>query len=167
MSSSNDAQCGYSTDAAHSNWSSSVVHSGTGGSVNVPTAESSSVSDPLTVIAAYHRAVIGAYDALIAKAHGAQRATLKRLRLRAANAAAALPKPPSTTPVATDATLDQLIQIEEALIASCYTALQNVGDERHLKGIAAFMADAGRRVVVLRDLGGKPLLPRAFETGGA
>jgi hypothetical protein len=53
------------------------------------------------------------------------------------------------------------------LIASCYTALQNVGDERDLKGIAAFMADAGRRVVVLRDLGGKPLLPRAFETGGA
>jgi len=122
---------------------------------------------PLTVIAAYHRAVIGAYDALIAKTHGTQRATLKRLRLRAANAAAALPKPPSTTPVATDATIDQLIQIEEALIASCYTALQNVGDDHNLKGIAAFMADAGRRVVVLRDLGGKPLLPRAFETGGA
>ena len=122
---------------------------------------------PLTVIAAYHRAVIGAYDALIAETHGTQRATLKRLRLRAANAAAALPKPPSATPVATDATIGQLIQIEEALIASCYTALQNVADERHLKGIAAFMADAGRRVVVLRDLGGKPLLPRAFETGGA
>ena len=137
------------------------------GAVPVRASAAGTDTGPLTVIAAYHRAVIGAYDALIAKAHGTERADLKRLRLRAANAAAALPKPPSTTPVATDATLDQLIQIEEALIASCYTALQNVGDERHLKGIAAFMADAGRRVVVLRDLGGKPLLPRAFETGGA
>jgi hypothetical protein len=122
---------------------------------------------PLTVLAAYHLAVIGAYDALIAKANGAERSKLRQLRSRAANAAAALPKPPSTTPVAADATLDQLIMLEEALIASCYTALENVGDERHLKGIAAFMADAGRRAVVLRELAGKPLLPRAFETGSA
>jgi hypothetical protein len=122
---------------------------------------------PLTVIAAYHRAAIGAYDALIAKAHGTHRGTLKQLRSRAANAAAALPKPPPTTPVPADATLEQLIELEEALIGSCYTALQNVADERHLKGIAAFMADSGRRVVVVRGLAGKPLLPRAFETGGA
>ena len=120
---------------------------------------------PLTVIAAYHRAAIGAYDALIAKAQGAQRGTLEHLRTRAANAAAALPRPPATAPVPTDATLEQLIQLEEALIASCYTALQNVSDARHLKGIAAFMADSGRRVVVIRHLAGKPLLPRAFETG--
>lgn len=122
---------------------------------------------PLTVIAAYHRAAIGAYDALIAKADGTQRTTLRQLRARAANAAAALPKPPATTPVPADATLDQVIELEEALIASCYTALQNVGDDRHLKGIAAFMADSGRRVVVLRNLAGKPLLPRAFEIGVA
>jgi hypothetical protein len=120
---------------------------------------------PLSVLAAYHRAVIGAYDALIAKARGADRSTLRQLRTRAANAAAALPKPPSTTPVSADATLDQLITLEEALIASCYTALQNVGDERHLKAVAAFMADAGRRVVVVRDHAGKALLPRAVETG--
>jgi hypothetical protein len=69
--------------------------------------------------------------------------------------------------VPADATLEQLIELEEALIGSCYTALQNVEDARHLKGVAAFMADSGRRVVVVRDLAGKPLLPRAFETGGA
>lgn len=122
---------------------------------------------PLSVLAAYHRAVIGAYDALIRDAQaGAERSTLRQLRTRAAGAAGALPKPPSTTPVPADATLDQLIALEDALIASCYTALQNAGDERHLRAIAAFMADAGRRAVVLRKLAGRPLLPRAFETGG-
>jgi hypothetical protein len=64
-------------------------------------------------------------------------------------------------------TLDTLIAAEEALVAGCYSALQDLKQERHLKGCAAFMADAGRRLVALRKLAGDPLLPRAFETGGA
>jgi hypothetical protein len=124
-------------------------------------------SGPLTVIAAYLQALISAYDAVIPHAGDSDRGTLRDLRTRAAAAAAAVPKAPPSAPAPADTTLDQLIELEEALIASYYTALRNLGQERHLEGVAAFMADAGRRVVVLRDMAGQPLLPRAFETGGA
>lgn len=122
---------------------------------------------PLNALAAYQQAVVSAYDAVIAAASGSDAETLRKLRTRAAGAAAALPKPPPAAPAPDDTTLDQLIALEEALIANCYTGLQNVSQERHLKGVAAFMADAGRRVVALRKLAGQRLLPRAFETGGA
>jgi hypothetical protein len=124
-------------------------------------------SGPLSALAAYQHAVISAYDAVIPAASGGDERTLRKLRTRAAGVAGELPKPPPAAPAPADATLDQLIALEEALIANCYTGLENVSEERHLKGVAAFMADAGRRVVVLRDLAGQPLLPRAFETGEA
>lgn len=130
-------------------------------------AAGSDSSGPLIVLAQYLRAVISAYDAAIQHATGTDRDSLRDLRTRAAGAAAALPKPAPAAPAPRDTTLEQLIQLEEALIANSYTALQNLGEERHLEGVAALMTGAGRRVVVLRDLAGKPLLARAFETGGA
>jgi hypothetical protein len=123
-------------------------------------------SGALAALAAYQREVLALYDSLLATERGRERETLARLRSRAAQVSAALPKTASPSAPA-DVTLAALIAAEEALIASYYTALQNLSEERHLKGAAAFMADAGRRVVVLRDLAGEPLVPRAFETGGA
>jgi hypothetical protein len=119
---------------------------------------------PLDALAAYHAEVVDQYDALIAKAHDSERQSLQALRRRAAGAAAALPGPPPLPPLA-NTTLETLIAAEEALVAGCYTALQSLMQARHLKGCAAFMTDAGRRLVVLRKLAGQPLVPRAFETG--
>jgi hypothetical protein len=119
---------------------------------------------PLAALAAYQREVVEQYDALLQKTSGTERRTLEQLRGRAAAASAALPKA-AAVPTPSDATLETLIAAEEALVAGCYTALQTLTEERHVKGCAAFMADAGRRLVVLRDLAGTPLLPRAFETG--
>jgi hypothetical protein len=120
---------------------------------------------PLSALAAYQQEVVTEYDALIGKATGTRLGTLGQLRRRAAAPLAALPK--AARPAPADATLDGVIAAEEALLAGYYTALQNLTEERHLKGCAAFMADAGRRLVLLRKLAGEPLLPRAFETGGA
>lgn len=119
---------------------------------------------PLDALAAYHAEVVAQYDALMPRANGSERRSLRSLRRRAAGAAAALPKPPPL-PAPANTTLETLIAAEEALVAGCYTALQSLTQERHLEGCAAFMADAGRRLVVLRKLAGRPLLPRAFETG--
>jgi hypothetical protein len=119
---------------------------------------------PLNALAAYHAEVVDQYDALIAKTRGNERRSLQSLRRRAAGAAAALPTPPPLAAPA-NTTLDTLIAAEEALVAGCYTALQSLTEEGHLKGCAAFMTDSGRRLVVLRGLAGHPLLPRAFETG--
>jgi hypothetical protein len=119
---------------------------------------------PLAALAAYQREVVEQYNALLQKTSGTEHRTLEHLRGRAAAASAALPKA-AAVPAPADATLETLIAAEEALVAGCYAALQTLTDERHLKGCAAFMADAGRRLVVLRDLAGKPLVPRAFETG--
>jgi hypothetical protein len=63
--------------------------------------------------------------------------------------------------------LADVIAVEEAAVARYYTALQELDDERQIAGTAAFMAEGGRRLVKLRQLAGRPLLPRAFETGGA
>jgi hypothetical protein len=121
---------------------------------------------PLTALAAYLQEVVSGYDALLRRSQGPDHHTLEGLRRRAARAADALPKPPPV-PQATGETLRSLIAAEEALVASCYTALQSLSDERHLAKCAAVMADSGRRLVVLRGLARAPLLPRAFEIGTA
>jgi len=113
-----------------------------------------------------------------------ERATLTGFGRQAAQAAAALaaalkseggtpgPAPdPATAPQPADATprgfAQNLIAAEEAAVAGFYDGMQALQDERHLSGTAALMAQAGRRLVVLRELAGAPLLPRNFETGGA
>lgn len=63
--------------------------------------------------------------------------------------------------------LADLITAEDSLVAGYYVAMQSLSQERYLRGAAAFMAQAGRRLVVLRQLAGRELLPRSFETGGA
>jgi len=79
------------------------------------------------------------------------------------------PPDPATAPPPADPSrrgyLRDVIGAEDASIQGYYAALQNLRDQRHLAGAAAFMAQAGRRLVVLRKLAGEPLLPRAFETG--
>jgi hypothetical protein len=81
-----------------------------------------------------------------------------------------MPDPDTTTPPSDPSRrgwLRAIVSGEEASVASYYRALQGLTGERHLAGAAAFMAQAGRRLVVLRHLAAEPLLPRAFETGGA
>jgi hypothetical protein len=119
---------------------------------------------PLRALAAYQREVVEQYDARLRKASDQQ--TLAQLRARASSASAVLPKAASP-PTPGDVTLDTLIAAEEALVAGCYAALQDLTQDRHLRACAALMADAGRRLVVLRKLAGHPLVPRAFETGFA
>jgi hypothetical protein len=136
---------------------------------------------PLTALVAYQQAVAAAYDGALRKAPfgNRDRATLERFRRDAEQAAAALRKAlqddggtapaPTTAPAPVDTSrrgyLRELIAYEEAAVASYYAGLQALGDKRHLDGSAAFMAQAGRHLVVLRKLAGEPLLPRAFETG--
>ena len=139
---------------------------------------------PLAGLVAFQQAVAAEYAAALAKAPLApgDRATLGRFRGEAGEAAAALrhalvdadgkppaaadpaaiPPPPDPTRAAW---LAAIIGAEQASVAACYAALQGLEDERHLRAATAFMAQAGRRLVVLRGLAGKPLLPRAFETG--
>jgi hypothetical protein len=62
--------------------------------------------------------------------------------------------------------LRYIITSEEAAVNGFYVALQALVTERLVRGAAAFMGQGGRRLVVLRDLAGDPLVPRAFETGG-
>jgi hypothetical protein len=140
----------------------------------------------LTALVAYEQEVVFGYDVTLAKAPLApgDRATFTRFRHEAATAVAALrsalrqaggtppvPPDPKTAPPPADPSragyLRDVITVEEAAVARYYEAFQELTDERHIKGSAAFMAESGRRLVVLRSLVGAPLLPRAFETGGA
>ena len=139
---------------------------------------------PLEALVAYAQQVVFGYEVALAKAPltRGDRATLTRFRAEAAAAAAALrhaleqdggkpspPPDPATAPPPADPSrrgyLRDLIGAEEASIQGYYASLQSLRDPRHLQGAAAFMAQAGRRLVVLRKLAGEPLLPRAFETG--
>jgi hypothetical protein len=141
---------------------------------------------PLTGLVAYEQAVAAGYAAALQKAPLTtdDRRTLERFQHQVEAAAAALRKAleqgggkaprapdPDTTPPPSDPSrrgwLRAIVSGEEASVASYYRALQGLTAERHLEGAAAFMAQAGRRLVVLRHLAGEPLLPRAFETGGA
>jgi ferric-dicitrate binding protein FerR (iron transport regulator) len=151
-----------------------------------PTAAFAANTDtgPLTGLVAYEQAVAAGYTAALQKAplNKRDRPTLESFRRQVEESAAALrkalqaaggkapaPPDPATTPPPQDPSrrgwLRALVSGEEASVAGYYEALQSLIDERHLNGSAAFMAQSGRRLVVLRDLAGEPLLPRAFETG--
>jgi hypothetical protein len=60
-----------------------------------------------------------------------------------------------------------LIDAEEAAVNAWYRALQSLDDPKVIGVATTQLAAGGRRLVVLRDIAGKPLLPVAFETGGA
>jgi len=140
----------------------------------------------LTALVAYQQEVVYGYDVTLARAplEPGDRPTLERFRRDAAAASAALraalkdaggtpptapdaaSAPPPTDP-SRDGYLRDVMTVEESSVARYYTALQELDDVRHLKGSAAFMAQAGRRLVVLRDFVGAVLLPNPFETGGA
>jgi hypothetical protein len=136
---------------------------------------------PLSGLVAYQQAATSEYAAALARGSfaGRERDTLERFHGQSAEAAAALrkalegegAKPPAAADPATIPTppdwLRDVIRVEELALTAYYTALQTLDDERHLRGAVAFMAQAGRRLVILRELAGRPLLPRAFETGGA
>jgi hypothetical protein len=141
---------------------------------------------PLSGLVAYQQAVVSEYAAALARAplDARDRTTLRSFHGQAAGAAAALRKAlededgkpagaadPASIPAPPDPSregwLRDVIRVEELAVAAYYAALQTLEDERHLRGAAAFMAQSGRRLVALRDAVGEPLLPRAFETGGA
>ena len=140
----------------------------------------------LDALVAYQQEVVFGYDVTLAKAPltRTDRVTLTGFRRDAHQAATALraalrqeggtpppPPDPGSAPPPSDPTrkgfLRDVITVEEAAVGSYYRALQDLSEERHLQGSAAFMAQCGRRLVVLRRMTGAPLLPTAFETGGA
>lgn len=140
---------------------------------------------PLSGLVAYQQEVVFGYEVVLRKGPfgDRDRATFERFRGDARQAAAALRKAledeggkpaaapdPATAPPPSDPSkrgyIRDLITAEQLAVGGYYAALGNLEDERHLRGAAAFMAQAGRRLVVLRKLAGEPLLPRAFETGG-
>jgi hypothetical protein len=140
----------------------------------------------LDQLVVFSGAVLYAYDQVLAHAplRAGERPVLTRLREQAAQSdaavrqalrrkggtapprseAAQVSKPP---PGSRAAQLRYLVQNEEGMTANWYTALQKLHDRHLIAGVAAYMAAGGRRLVVLRNLAGLPLLPRAFETGGS
>src|SRR3954451_7323968 len=58
-----------------------------------------------------------------------------------------------------------IVKNEEGLVSGIYATIQKLGDPHLVDGAVAFMAAGGRRLVVLRNIAAKPLLPRAFEDG--
>jgi hypothetical protein len=140
----------------------------------------------LSALVAFQQVVVYGYQNTLAKAPltPAQRPPLQRFERETEVAAAALraalrraggtptPAPnPATAPPPADPSargyLRDVITAEEDAVQSYYQAFQSLTDKRHIQGSAAFMAAAGRRLVELRKMAGEPLLPRAFETGGA
>jgi hypothetical protein len=63
--------------------------------------------------------------------------------------------------------LNAIVDAEEATAGGYYAALQALADKQLVRDTCAFMAAGGRRLVMLRNLAGDALLPRAFESGGA
>ena len=141
---------------------------------------------PLIALVAYQQEVVFGYDVTLLRAplERGDRPTLTGFRHDAAVAAAALraalkkvggTPPPAPDPKTAQTPADpcrngylhEVILAEESAVARYYLALAQLMDKRHLRGSAAFMAQTGRRLVVLRNMVGAPLLPRAFETGGA
>lgn len=139
---------------------------------------------PLAALVAYQQQVVFSYQVALAKgplsAH--ERTTVERFATQAGQAAAALrrslralggtpspqPDPALAAPPADTSAggyLRQVVGAEEASVHACFTAFQTLVDARHIAGTAAFMAQAGRRLVVLRQLSGQRLLPRVFENG--
>lgn len=143
-------------------------------------------ANTLTALVAYAQEVLFGYEVTLRQAplSDTQRRTIERLGAQAggatdsfshalARAGGTVPAPPdpNTAPPRKDNSLrgflSDVITAEESAVARYYTALQELTDDREVAGTAAFMKQAGQRLVVLRQLAGKPLLPRAFETGGA
>ena len=140
----------------------------------------------LSALVAYQQEVVFGYQIVLSKAplRTSDRPTLKGFQSDASQAAdalrsalkeaggtpAPLPDPrlaPPPKDPSRDGYLRELIVAENNGVASFYNMLQQMTDTRHLQGAAAFMAQGGRRLVVLRHLVGDPLLPRSFETGSA
>jgi Ferritin-like domain len=141
---------------------------------------------PLTGLVAYQQEVLFGYQVVLRQGpFGAHdRATFERFRSDSQRAVAALrkalqaeggepppPPDPASAPPPSDpgarGYLADLITAEQLAVGGYYTAVQGLEDERHLRAAAAFMAQAGRHLVVLRRLAGRELLPRAVETGQA
>ena len=139
---------------------------------------------PLSALVAYQQEVSFGYAVALQKAplRRSDRPTLERFKHESDAAVVVLrkaledeggkpspPPDPATAPPPPDPSrrgfLRDLILAEELAANAYYAALQGLEDERHLRGSAAFMTQSGRHLVVLRDLAGEPLLPRAFETG--
>lgn len=148
----------------------------------------SAVNDraPLAGLVAYEQQVLFGYEVTLAQAplDPAQRKTIESFRAQSAQSAATLrkalravggtpspPPNPAQAPQATDPSLRgylrDVVIAEEQAVQAYYDAFQSLADPRHIAGAAAFMAQSGRRLVVLRKLSGQELLPRSFETGGA
>ena len=144
----------------------------------------------LEVLVAYQQEVVFRYELALQSGpfEGRDRGVLGSFRDQASAAAAALRKalvenggtPPPQKPIAfaklppetarksdRRGYLNAIVKAEEGTVGGFYVALQALVDERLVRGTTAFMAQGGRRLVTLRELAGDPLLPRAFETGGA
>lgn len=141
---------------------------------------------PLAALVAYEQEVVFGYQVTLSKAPltAQQRKTVEQFLAQAQQSAAALrhalrgvggtpspPPNPALAPPPADRSargyLRQLVTAEENGVTAYYTAFQTLTDPHHIAGSAAFMAQTGRRLVVLRRLSGEALLPRSFETGGA
>ena len=120
----------------------------------------------LEALHAYQQEVVLAYEAALAGAQvrPGEKAVLTRLRDEAAQEAAALrkavvaaggtPAPVPSPAPGHDDQLGYIITTEEAALNGFYVALQVLVSDRHVRGAAAFMAQGGRRLVVVRDLAG-------------
>lgn len=135
----------------------------------------------LSVLAAYHDALLAAYRDVLAggRLPNVDRTRLSALEQRAARAdrsvraaLAAIGGRAAAAPATAAARGDRmqrigyLIAAEEGTVNGWYRALQSLDDQGLLRVGAAQMTDGGRRLVVLREIAGEPLLPRAFESGG-
>jgi hypothetical protein len=143
----------------------------------------------LEALLAYQQEAVFAYELALRSGplRGRDREVLGNQRDQAAEAAVALrkavvrsggtpiaPRPPSTAQLPPEVAresdrrgyLHYIVSTEEAAVNGFYVALQALEEKKLVRGAAAFMAQGGRRLVVVRDLAGDPLLPRAFETGG-
>jgi hypothetical protein len=139
----------------------------------------------LELLATYADTVVVAYDVALRRAplHSGDRPRLLKLRgaaesdrasLRSTVARRGATLPASLGIAAVPAApawgradyLRAIVGSEETFVAGWYEALQSIVDPVVTGDGGAFMARAGRRLVVLREMASLPLLPRAFETGG-
>lgn len=62
---------------------------------------------------------------------------------------------------------DYFIELENTAVGAYYEAHQKLKSARLLKSFAQIMANEGQHLTVLRAAVNRPLVPNAFETGGA
>jgi hypothetical protein len=153
--------------------------------LRVPVAQAADAEKTvLEALLAYQQQAVFAYDLALRRAplKPADRRVLAQQRDRAAGVAGALRSAvvrsggtPIAPPQATAAEvakqqgledyLRYIVAAEEAAVNGFYVALQSLAGARVVRGVAAFMAQGGRRLVIVRNLTGDKLVPRAFETG--